>query len=127
MKAYIHHGRTLFCSHNQKWRLSRYYRVLLTFRVLSKLSDLIFKMYKPSCKDYPTLTFSLPISFNKQAITPNGNLFDHLYESNYTMTIKDSKNCVAYKDIQLNGKKPEDCETLVIAFEDNKSNYLSFE
>ncbi len=54
-------------------------------------------------------------------LVPNGNLFSNLFENNYQLKATDKNGCSDFKDIQIGGKKSEDCDGIVIVA-DNNSN-----
>jgi Leucine-rich repeat (LRR) protein len=72
--------------------------------------------------------FSLSSKNTTATALPNGNLFSNLQENDYTLWIKDKNGCLASRDIQIKGKKPEDCQNLVIVADNNGTqNSLYFE
>lgn len=55
----------------------------------------------------------------------NGNLFSNLFEKEYRLQIKDAAGCTKYKDLIVDGKNPDDCETLVIVADNSLSSNSS--
>ncbi len=75
----------------------------------------------------PPFDVSLQGKVSQKTITPFNSTFPRLHESNYQMNLKDALGCTYSKDITIPGKKAEDCNILVIAYEGNQSNYINFE
>jgi hypothetical protein len=53
---------------------------------------------------------------------PNGSLFSNLYENSYQLKVTDQNACLATKDIQIGGKKTEDCDGIVIVADNSSAN-----
>lgn len=75
----------------------------------------------------PPYLFSIKSNTSNTTAIKYGVIFEHMFDTHYTITVVDKTGCKGKKEIKLGVPSPEDCPGLVIAAEKGVVNPLNLE